>query len=83
MCNIQYLTSARARVRGQGLGLGQGYPTSEMCIGRPIYILDVRYIYWTSDIYIGHLISISEILVSICLKWRLIVYGHFSCASAC
>ena len=34
-----------------GLGLGQGYRTSDIDIGRPIYILDVQYIYWMSDIY--------------------------------
>ena len=38
---------------GLGLELGQGYRTSHIDIGHPIYILDVRYIYWMSDIYIG------------------------------
>ena len=45
----QYPTSARA---GLGLGLGQGYRTSDIDIECGIYILDVRYIYWTSYIYI-------------------------------
>ena len=36
-----------------GQGLGQGYRMSDIDIRRLIYILDVRYIYWKSDIYIG------------------------------
>ena len=45
--DIQYPTSARA-----GLGLGQGYRTSDIDIGRRIYILDVLYIYIGRPIYI-------------------------------
>ena len=64
----KYLTSARARARAR---LGQGYPTSE------IYISDIGYRYWTSDIYNGCPIYISEILVSFCLKRRLIELDLF------
>ena len=57
--DIQYLTSARARARARDIrrlkyisDVGYRYRTSDIDIGRQIYILDVLYIYnyWTSDI---------------------------------
>ena len=38
-----------------GQGLGQRYRMSDIDIGRLIYILEVRYIYWTSDIDFGNI----------------------------
>ena len=56
---------------------GQGYRTSDIDTGRPIYILDVRYIYLSSYIYIGCPIYILDVLY---IYWTSdIDFGNIGC----
>ena len=48
---------------------------SDIDVGRPIYILDVRYIYWTSDIYIGRPIYILDVQYRFWKYWCQLCIG--------
>ena len=60
-CPTSARASARARARTGISDVGYRYRTSDIYIAvryiycSPIYILDVRYIYWTSDIDFGNI----------------------------